>query len=240
MIADESRPIPALGNLAAGILELGAFCREIVFFIEHELPIWRQRSSISAVEDESRLNQSLCLHLDKVSRRNFNVVRFLQEPLQGPNRNADLGVFPLNTLNLDGTNFDDEAQLLPIECKRLPTPPGNRRSDLEYVHGQPGHRTGGIERFKHGLHGPKNQHALMIGYVQAKAFEHWLGAINERLAKLAKGGADEGLWNPAERLDTEASGPSAKVQRLASRHQRRRPPCASGSVNMQHLWLLMN
>jgi len=162
MIADESRPIPALGNLDAGVLELGAFCREIVSFIERELPVWRQRPELSQVEDEPCLNQSLCLHLDRASRHNFDSIRFLQEPIQGSGRNADIGALPVDTITVEGITYQDYEQLLPIECKRLPTPSGSRRSDLEYVHGMPGQRTGGIERFKHGLHGRGNRHALMI------------------------------------------------------------------------------
>ena len=170
MIAEESRLLPALGNLDAGVLELGAFCREIVSFIERELPLWRQRPEISQVEDEPRLNQSLCLHLDQASRHKFDSIRFLQEPIQGSGRNADIGALPVDTITVEGITYKDYEQLLPIECKRLPTPPDSRRSELEYVHGMPGKRTGGIERFKHGLHGRENRHALLIAYVQAKSF----------------------------------------------------------------------
>lgn len=240
MIADESRPVPALGNLNAGVLELGAFCREIVSFVEGELPIWRQRPEIAAVEDEPRLNQSLCLHLDKVSRHRFDSIRFLQEPIQSSGRNADIGVLPVDTITVEGISYQDYEQLLPIECKRLPTPPDSRRSDLEYVHGMPGQRTGGIERFKHGLHGRENRHALMIGYVQKESFDHWSSAINTRLASLAKQGSDGGLWEPAESLSAEGSASIARTKRLISQHKRRRPPCCSESVVIHHLWLAIN
>lgn len=240
MIADESRPIPALGNLEAGVLELGAFCREIVSFIEHELPVWRKRPEISQVEDEPRLNQSLCLHLDKASRHTFDSIRFLQEPIQGSGRNADIGVMPVDAITVEGINYHDYEQLLPIECKRLPTPTDSRRSDLEYVHGLPGKRTGGIERFKHGLHGRGNRHALMIAYVQEKSAEHWLAVVNERLAELTQKSSDNGLWNPTESLNVETPVKTADVQRSSSRHKRLQPPCCSISVDMEHLWLRMN
>lgn len=239
MIADESRPIHALGNLDASALELGAFCREIVSFIERELPVWRQRPELSQVEDEPRLNQSLCLHLDRASRHNFDSIRFLQEPIQCSGRNADIGALPVNTITVEGITYQDYEQLLPIECKRLPTPSGSRRSDLEYVHGMPGQRTGGIERFKHGLHGRDNQHALMIAYVQAESFAHWEKLINERLAKLADDGAD-GDWSPVESLTSAASVSGADVHRYNSRHRRHCPPCCSDCVEMEHLWVVRN
>lgn len=241
MIADESPKTPTLGIPDSEVLDAGAFHEKIVAFIEQELPVWRDRPELSQVTDEPNLNQSLCLHLDNASRRQcFDSIRFLQEPLQTSGRNADIGVMPLNNIMVEGICYHDFEQLLPIECKRLPTPPGSRRSDLEYIHGLPGHRTGGIERFKHGLHGSTNQHALMIAYVQAESFSHWLIAINNRLAKLATDGVDDGIWNPTEPLSDSAPAHSPEVQRLKSCHRRLRPPCSSDSVEMDHIWLMMN
>lgn len=53
-----------------------------------------------------------------------------------------------------------------IECKRLPTPGGKDR-EREYVSGfhANGSPTGGIQRFKLGLHGGQVHDAAMIGYV---------------------------------------------------------------------------
>lgn len=240
MIADESRPLPAVGNLKDGVLELGAFCREIVTFVERELPVWVERPEISGFEDEPRLNQSLCLHLDRASRHRFDSIRFLQEPIQGSGRNADLGVFPVEGITVQGIGYQDYEQLLPIECKRLPTPTDSRRSDIEYVHGLPDHRTGGIERFKHGLHGRENRHALIIAYLQAESSKHWLRVINERLTELALRGSDGGLWNPSELLTLGASVVPTRVNRLSSQHKRVQPPCCSDNVNMDHLWLQIN
>jgi hypothetical protein len=241
MIADESPKTPTLGTPDSEVLDAGAFHEKIVTFIEQELPVWHGRPELSQVTDEPKLNQSLCLHLDKASRRQgFDSIRFLQEPLQTSGRNADIGVMPLDNIMVEGMCYHDFEQLLPIECKRLPTPPGSRRSDLEYVHGLPEHRTGGIERFKHGLHGRTNQHALMIAYVQAESFTHWLTTINARLAKLASDRADGGIWNPTEPLLNCATTDSSKVQRLKSRHRRLTPPCPSDRVEMDHIWLQMN
>lgn len=241
MIADESPKTPTLGTTDTEVLDAGAFHERIVTFIEQELPIWRSRPELSQVTDEPKLNQSLCLHLDKASRRQgFDSIRFLQEPLQTSGRHADIGVIPMDNIMVEGVCYHDFEQLLPIECKRLPTPPDIRRSDLEYVHGVPGHRTGGIERFKHGLHGPTNQHALIIAYVQAKSFAHWLTAINTRLAQLATDVADAGLWNPPETLTNCASTHSSDTKRFKSCHRRLKPPCSSDNVKMEHIWLRMN
>ena len=241
MIADESPQNPAIGTPDSEVLDAGAFHEKIVAFIEQELPVWRGRPELSQVTDEPKLNQSLCLHLDKASRRQgFDSIRFLQEPLQTSGRNADIGVVPMDNIMVEGICYHDFEQLLPVECKRLPTPPDSRRSDLEYVHGVLGHRTGGIERFKHGLHGPTNHHALIIAYVQAKCFAHWLTAINARLAKLATEEVDGGIWNPAEPLSHGTSTHSVDTQRFKSCHRRLKPPCSSSKIEVEHIWLRMN
>ncbi|MGA2179419.1 MAG: hypothetical protein ABSH15_07550 [Verrucomicrobiota bacterium] len=241
MIADESHKTPAIGTPDSEVLDAGAFRREIVAFVERELPVWRDRPERPDCDDEPHLNEFLCGHLNSATRRQcFDAVQFLPEPVQTASRRGDIAVKPLGTIRVEGRKYYDFEQLLPIECKRLPTPPDSRRSDLEYVHGLPGHRTGGIERFKHGLHGSTNQHALMIAYVQAKSFAHWLTAINARLAKLAADEADEGIWNPSESLSPCASTRSSETQRFKSCHRRLSPPCSSDKVEMEHIWLQMN
>jgi len=241
MIADEPRPTPTVGAPDATLLDADAFHREIVAFIERELPAWRDRPNRPPVTDEPNLNQTLCVHLNSASRRQcFDAVQFLQEPLQSWARRGDIGVMPLGLIVVEGRTYDDFEQLLPIECKRLPTPPDNRRSDLEYVHGLAGRRTGAIERFKHGLHGPNNRRALIIAYIQEESFDNWLSVINERLALLARNGTDDGHWRPAELLSRVTAHQSAQVDTFTSRHRRLVPPCCSSALDMEHLWLRMN
>ncbi len=241
MLADQPQFNPAIGEPDATILDAGAFRQAIVVFIERELPIWRDRPDRPNLDDEPHLNELLCGHLNSASRRqSFDLIQFMNEPVQSAGRRGDIAVKPQGTIRVEGRNYTDFEQLLPIECKRLPTPPGSHRSDLEYVAGVPGHRTGGIERFKHGLHGVENDHALMIAYVQAETLDHWFGAINQRLDELASNGAAGGLWRPTEALSCEHSVNPATVGRYQSQHRRHSPPATSGQVVMQHLWLMMN
>jgi hypothetical protein len=213
----------------------------MVSFIERELPVWRDRPKRPQLSDESTLNQTLCVHLNSAARRrSFDTIQFLQEPLQSSARRADIGVMPLGTIMVEGRSYEDFEQLLPIECKRLPTPIDKRRSDCEYVHGLRGHRTGAIERFKHGLHGPENPRALIIAYVQSESFEHWLTTINVRLDKFAREGSDDGFWSPSEILSAVAMARSVDIQRFVSHHRRSIPPARSDAVDIEHVWLRMN
>ena len=241
MIADEPSPTPAIGAPDAEVLDADAFHHKIVDFIRQELPVWRDRPELPKHKDEPRLNEYLCGHLNSACRReSFDSVQFLPEPVQTASRRGDIAVKPLGTISVEGRAYHDFEQLLPIECKRLPTPPDKRRNDLEYVHGLPGHRTGGIERFKHRLHGPTNQRALMIAYVQAESFTHWLAAINARMASLAQNSADNGLWHPAEPLSDVSIAGDTDVRKFTSRHRRLPHSSCADDVDMEHLWVRMN
>jgi len=240
MIADEPRPTPGIGIPDATLLNADAFHHAIVAFIAHELPVWRDRVDRFPVTDEPRLNETLCDHLDCAARHSFDSIRFCHEPYQTPGRAADLAVKPGKYIVVEGIGFSEFEQLLPVECKRLPTPPDKRRSDCEYVHGLTGHRTGAVERFKHGLHGPANKRALIIAYLQSESFTHWLAKINERLARLASADVDNGLWGPAEVLSDLTVSRSPDLHWLISHHRRRRPPATFDRIEIEHLWLKMN
>lgn len=240
MIADSSRPLAGLGSPDHTVLDAGAFRREIVDFIERELPVWRDRPERPPASDEPTLNQTLCTHLNSACRRQaFDSIQFLQEPLQSGRRRADIGTMPCGTIRVEDRVYYDFEQLLPIECKRLPTPPDRKRSNMEYVKGLPGHRTGAIERFKHGLHGPTNVEAVLIAYVQTESFPHWHQAINTRLAELAAAGESDGLWAAAEVLTVHSSDTAKRTQRLVSAHGRV-PSATTASLVISHLWLQMN
>lgn len=236
MIADEPRPTPGIGTPDDTFLDADAFHHTIVSFIERELPVWRDRRYPVQFHDEPNLNQILCLHLNSASRhQNLDSIQFLQEAVQVAGRRADMGVMPRGIIIVEGRTYEDFEQLLPIECKRLPTPKDKRRSDCEYVHGIPGHRSGAIERFKHCLHGAGNRRALIIAFVQSESFGHWFSTINERLNKCAADNADDGLWSPAEPL---SSTPSTRpdIHKLNSVHRR----ISTDSIQIEHLWIRMN
>lgn len=241
MIADEQRSSPSVGTPDAELLDAGSFHHAIVHLIEQELPVWRDRPLRPPFQDEPKLNQSLCLHLDGAARhQGFDSIRFVQEGIQAGSRRTDIGVMVPGTITVEGRDYEDFVQLLPIECKRLPTPRDKRRSDCEYVHGLSGHRTGAVERFKHGLHGPTNPRAMIVAYVQEEGFEHWQAIINQRLKKLDVDRVDDGLWTPVEQLSSDQSRTTPICKKLRSTHRRLQPPAFSGTVEIEHLWLLMN
>lgn len=241
MIADEPPLTPSIGSPDALLLDADRFYHRIIEFIEQELPVWRDRPSRPQVTDEPNLNQTLCIHLNSAARHQcFDSVQFIQEAVQAAGRRADIAVMPLGTIMVEGRSYEDFEQLLPIECKRLPTPADSRRSDCEYVHGVPGHRTGAIERFKHRLHGGGNTKAMIIAYIQAEPFGHWWNTINARLEELDRDGRDSGLWSPTEPLNPAPDGTHVDVQRFVSQHKRISAHSDPDQIEIRHLWLRMN
>lgn len=242
MIADEHHPHPCVGTPDARLLDPDAFHNAIVNLIEEELPVWRDRPLRPPFQDEPKLNQSLCLHLDDAARhRGLDSVRVVQEGIQAGSRRTDIGIMAPGTITVEGRDYEDYIQLLPIECKRLPTPTDKRRSDCEYVHGIEGHRTGAIERFKHGLHGSSNRRAMIIAYVQELSLTHWKAAINERLIQLASDKRDDHLWEPAEPLSWALTRSAGSIcRKLKSSHRRLQPPASSALIQIYHLWIVMD
>ena len=89
-----------------------------------------------------------------------------------------------------------------IEAKRLPAPTSDR--EREYVTGKDkssGRATGGIQRFKLGLHGAGNEIAAIVEYVQKHSVQTWFGQINQWISDLATSNGKDGcVWSNAEKL----------------------------------------
>ena len=121
--------------------------------------------------------------------------------------------------------------LLPIECKRLPTPAG--RDEREYVSsGDDERSSGGIQRFKLGAHGSTHTMAMMIGYIQDGQAQQWLTRVNHWISELA--GIDATWTDESLALVTMREG---GVCELRSLH--RRPVRAGADIELRHLWVAL-
>src|SRR3546814_18725311 len=82
-------------------------------------------------------------------------------------------LFPYTTLFrssviwIEGRQYTEYQTLLPIECKRLPTPTGTDRDEREYLYSRFS-TTGGVQRFKAGHHAALHARAAIDGYVQGR------------------------------------------------------------------------
>lgn len=224
------------GELESGP-EANALIERTSDFIYVQLAQWRDRPNRIAETDEEKLNAQLNRHLNACARQAGFPVQFQHEEKQEARRRVDMAVTPVD---FGGTivgktyyGFDDP--FLVLEGKRLPSP-GGRTRRREYVTGEP-QITGGIQRFKLGLHGGKLSTAILIGYVQADSFTLWHRRINTWIRALARrrrvGRAE--VWDVLEVLSVITTAPD-NTSRCSSEHSRVN---GSAAIHLDHMWVKM-
>jgi hypothetical protein len=187
---------------------------------------------------ETGLTAQLCARLNSASRHSpgWDFLQFRREEPDDlrAGRSIDLVVAPSDVVIwIAGREYSEYRTLLPIECKRLPTPTRTDRDEREYVFSQFS-STGGIQRFKAGHHAAARARAAMIGYLQDRDIPFWrtqLDAWIDGLVATAVQG-----WSVDDKLALAAHYSATRVASLRSTHQRE-----SGlePILIDHLWIEM-
>lgn len=238
MLADSSGSSVQSGTLGQDVHRPKTSLYELLAFIGNELPRWRDRSERKNLTSETELTAQLCSHLNSVTRYSsgWDWLQFRTEvpDEKQPGRKIDLAPSPCGvTVWIEGRRHTDFDTLLPIECKRLPTPSGANRDEHEYVI----HRrasTGGIQRFKTGHHGANHELGAIIGYMQEDTAVAWQsrmsGWIGELIDALLPGWSERDI--PHLSHHAEASGMAV----LHSLHTREK---GLPDIELHHLWIRM-
>lgn len=160
-------------NIPNPSIKKGTIKEKLIEFLEDTLYKFQNQYKGLINESEEALNEHLGKTLTYFSKS--QPFFFQPETRQLHGRRVDIGVFK---------HFADTAPFFTIEAKRLTTSmPINR--EKEYVLGSdPNKFTGGIERFKHNVHGVNLDHSALIGYVQNKDGNHWFNAVNSWIQEL--------------------------------------------------------
>jgi len=225
-----------VGRVTSGIPK-SALASRTVSFVRSQLASWRDDTDRPEEPSEDALNAQLCKYLDSRARIHFPMVRFDREERQTGRRKVDLAASPVESLAIGASLHTIYDPILVLEGKRLPAPSSSR--EMEYVTGR-AKRTGGIQRFKLGLHGAKMDSAAMIAYIQEHDSKHWHNTINGWISGLADGSFSDGCsWEPAELLRQVEEDTGDGVARYFSTHSRT-SPAASPTVHLHHLWVVMN
>lgn len=236
MLADGSDR-PASGALDSTLHLPGESIRAIIAFIGSTLPAWRDDPNRKAETSETKLTAQLCSRLNSASHRsNWDFLQFKREEPDedAGGRSIDLAATPKGrSIMVEGRRYSEYQTLLPIECKRLPTPPGRKRDPREYLYSQHS-STGGIDRFKNGHHAAGHKQAAMIGYVQGKDIPHWKSQFDVWVAAL--GAAGTGQWSSSDTLSLLAHNAKERVGILQSSHTRVAP---LEPIAIDHLWIEM-
>jgi hypothetical protein len=232
------------GEVAAGELEpqihLPSTAKHAILnFIARELANWRDHPQRPSEQAEDRLTEHLSDHLNSAAYRSSDLshIQFRTETGDETNtgRTIDLSVKPLGaTLMIEGRRSTIFDTILPIECKRLPTPPGTNRDHREYVFSAK-KTTGGIQRFKAGHHAAAHTFAAMIGYIQKNTSEEWSTRITEWINDLTASSTPGWSANDLPRL--KHNDLTRNVTVLSSKHTRVKP---LQDIELRHLWVQMN
>ncbi|MEP7340161.1 MAG: hypothetical protein ABI977_20680 [Acidobacteriota bacterium] len=238
MLANLQDTTPQSGFLSSDV-HLPATSRyELIEFITNELPRWRDRSDRKTETAETSLTSQLCAHLNSMARHSewdFLQFRVEETDEQHKSRKIDLVAAPCGVAVLiEGRQHTDFEPILPIECKRLPTPKGKDRDEREYVINRHA-STGGIQRFKAGHHGEKYTLAVMIAYVQKESPEYWSKCIAEWIKGLVDSG--QSGWTAQDFLHHEKDNKARGIAVFRSSHARDN---GLREIELRHLWLKMN
>ena len=233
MLADEP-PDGGSGYLTPTLHRPSAWLETIVDFIYTRLAAWRDDPFRPHETAENRLTAQLCQFLNGATRAaGLDSVVFQAEVPDPtvPGRTLDLAPGPCGcVIWIDGHRHSLYDPILPIECKRLPTPRDPDRERREYLHTQK-RKTGGVQRFKAGLHGAGHSTGVMIGYVQEGSIPDWLRRINWWVPVLVRAGISG--WSASDALRLKAYDRTQRIAKHASVNAR-----ISGSpIAMHHLWV---
>lgn len=221
VLADEVKAAMQAGTLSDGVLLPGEWLTTLIGFIAEMLPDWRDDPQRPAETSETKLTTQLCAQLTDVSRRaGLDHLQFRREEPDEvqARRSVDLVIAPSGiVIWIEGREYTKYSALLPIECKRLPTPPGRNRDKREYVFSQFS-SAGGIQRFKAGHHGAAHARAVMIGYVQKQNIPFWLMKVEAWIDGLVA--ATVQGWSVDDKLSLAAHHTANRVASLQSTHPR--------------------
>jgi hypothetical protein len=238
MMADLQGSSIQSGYLTRSLYRKGEFFYELLNFIAAELPRWRERPERLLESAEDQLTKDLVSHLNSASGRSigWDILQFRREEPDELDRRRRIDFVPATrnaTICVDGRGYYDFNALMPIECKRLPTPVKNNRDEREYVFDR--YRTsGGIQRFMLGHHGGAHNIGAMIAYIQNESGSYWLKQIGDWINDLSA--SKENGWTSEDSLDLEKDDLPQRMKILKSSHRRKKN---LPKIELHHLWIEM-
>jgi hypothetical protein len=220
----------SVGRLAQSAIHDSLIDQTLEFIWDSLLP-WKDDPDRPFAEAEEELNAQLHNFLQSRASEEFPMVFFQTEQRQEGRRRVDLSAKPTHAVTIQGVIYNRYRPLLVIEGKRLPAP--SRKREREYVSGGTA-LSGGIQRFKWGLHGKDHSTALIVGYIQKGDARQWHSRINDWITELAASHATE--WSGAEILKELDAANANDRARYSSTHPRVQN-CKPAIIHLSHFWL---
>ncbi|MCD4664493.1 MAG: hypothetical protein K8R68_04415 [Bacteroidales bacterium] len=226
------------GKITSGLERQNNLVLKTIAFVYEQLPKWRDDPDRSFEQSENRLNLQLCKYLKSSARHHFPMVTFDHEEYQYGPRSVDLSVSPIEATVIGARQHTIYDPILVLECKRLPAPSSDR--EKEYITGGKEKKSGGIQRFKLGLHGADLELVAIIGYLQENSARVWFHKINDWISELCQEKVDDAcVWSDDEILDPICENVSEGLASYRSVHCRINSEL-SNEMEIHHLWIEMN
>ena len=238
MLADRGDSAVSTGKLGDSVHLPGAWRISLICYIWGELPKWRDDPGRPNASGETVLTSQLCAHLNSAVRKSqgWDFLQFRVEEADETvkSRKIDLIPAPSGTVIwIDGREYSQYSTLLPIECKRLPTPVGQKRDNREYLFSAHS-STGGVQRYKAGHNGAAHSVAAMIAYIQGQNIEYWIDEVQRWLNEIVENRVPN--WEESDALLAKFRSEEAQTAVLQSEH------CRNGDlspIRLYHLWVVM-
>ncbi len=238
MLADAEVLGSVAHGLRAGLHGPATQFRKLIAFIADALPSWRDDLMRPQETAEDALSDQLCDFLNDEARNTpgldtFKFQRETRDDAKG-GRNLDIAAKPSgSSIRIGDRHYSRYDIFLPIECKRLPTPSASNRDPREYLFSNMS-STGGVQRFKTGLHAANHSIAAMIGYVQDRDIAHWREQLDAWIDELSVCATP--LWSSDDRFVLDRHDTQLRHAVLNSVHAR-----ANGldAIMMSHVWIEM-
>lgn len=237
MLADGGGRQAVAGTLDGDLLLGSEWYVAFLDFISRLLPAWRDDPDRPHANAETALTAQLCARISSALRHgpwDFLQVRREEPDEASAARALDIAVAPAGSrILVEGRTYTEYSTLLPMECKRLPTPTGHERDEREYLYSE-FKTTGGVQRFKAGHHASRHSRAAMIGYVQQHDVAHWAQKTDQWIDQLET--AKKPGWRVSDKLAVACHDVTNRVAQLHSTHQRDK---GLVDIKLDHLWIEM-
>ncbi len=222
------------GN-SIGRLGKTAICNKLIDqtidFIWSSLLPWKNDPTRPFAEAEEELNAQLQNFLQSRASEEFPMIFFQHEQRQEGRRRVDLAAKPIHSVAIQGVGYSRYQPIIVIEGKRLPAPSKSR--EREYVTGGE-NMSGGIQRFKLGVHGKDHETVIILGYIQKRTPQDWYSCINTWISDLTKTHPDD--WSTKEKLSEFQYLDLGVRAKTVSIHPRMKGS-KSRTIRILHFWI---
>lgn len=204
----------SVSNIPNPSIKKGTIKVKLIEFLEETLYKFQDQFKGAVNSSEENLNEQLGKTLSYFSKNQTFIFQAetKQKQPRGIDRRVDIGVF---------RHFSDPNPFFTIEAKRLTTSiPKNR--EKEYILGNDSNRlSGGIERFKHNIHGVNLNHSAIIGYIQNKDSLYWYNTINNWIQELIDGKIKSSLnWISNDLLNNTCGFSDLRITKFISESEK--------------------